>query len=330
MASIAEISRRTGFSTATVSRALDIRQCQKVRPETRAAIQKICREIGFAPQYAARALASGKSFSVGLVQEETLSPSVAYFTNKLFGFFAEQEYSVLSLPICGSDREQIHKQALQFVYSARVDGFILQDSVLSQQDAEALIAANVPFVVFSMPHSQNCTPGTPNVSVDSVPAIRKIKSLLGQRAANAALILLDNCVNIRIENYERIFQPQKYVIPRTRHYVFNEALSTYEFVLEHADFLLRHKAWICTNDRMAIGACHALQKLGLTPGRDIAVVGYDNIERNLPDAMLTTIDPPISGMSRCCVDMLIKMITHGKTDCANKVLKADVVVRKTT
>ena len=48
------------------------------------------------------------------------------------------------------------------------------------------------------------------------------------------------------------------------------------------------EAVVCANDLVAIGACEALRSMGLTPGKDIGIIGFDNIE----DASRN--DPPLT------------------------------------
>ncbi len=65
------------------------------------------------------------------------------------------------------------------------------------------------------------------------------------------------------------------------------------------DFVRRHpgvEAIVCANDHMAMGACAAIKKLGLIPGKDILVTGFDDImPALLMNPSLTTVkaDPEL-------------------------------------
>lgn len=65
MASIEDVARATGVSTATVSRAL--RGLASVAEPTRARVQSTARQLGYVPSAAAASLASGRTQAVGLV-----------------------------------------------------------------------------------------------------------------------------------------------------------------------------------------------------------------------------------------------------------------------
>jgi DNA-binding LacI/PurR family transcriptional regulator len=71
----------------------------------------------------------------------------------------------------------------------------------------------------------------------------------------------------------------------------------------------RPTAVVAVSDLMAIGAMNAIYGAGLRPGRDVAVVGFDDI----PTAQylrppLTTLRQPISEVGERVVNMLLKRI----------------------
>lgn len=65
MASIEDVARATGVSTATVSRAL--RGLSSVAEPTRARVQTAAQELGYVPSAAAASLATGRTKAIGLV-----------------------------------------------------------------------------------------------------------------------------------------------------------------------------------------------------------------------------------------------------------------------
>jgi LacI family transcriptional regulator len=70
-------------------------------------------------------------------------------------------------------------------------------------------------------------------------------------------------------------------------------------------------AVLCYNDIVAIGATRELNARGVVPGRDFAVVGFDDIaeaEFNAPP--LTTITADTREMGRRCAESLLGLIRH--------------------
>jgi LacI family transcriptional regulator len=70
-------------------------------------------------------------------------------------------------------------------------------------------------------------------------------------------------------------------------------------------------AVVCYNDIVAMGATRALTERGILPGRDMAVVGFDDIaeaEHNAPP--LTTVSADTRDMGKRCADSLLGLINR--------------------
>jgi LacI family transcriptional regulator len=70
-------------------------------------------------------------------------------------------------------------------------------------------------------------------------------------------------------------------------------------------------AVVCYNDIVAMGATRALTERGIAPGRDLAVVGFDDIaeaEHNAPP--LTTVSADTREMGKRCAESLLGLIRH--------------------
>lgn len=96
MTNIHDIARLTGFSVSTVSRVINHQNY--VSTATRAAIEKVIRELDYAPNAVARDLSRGQTFNVGVVLPHADHP---YFTQLLHGIMAAAfaaNYHVVLLP----------------------------------------------------------------------------------------------------------------------------------------------------------------------------------------------------------------------------------------
>ena len=72
-------------------------------------------------------------------------------------------------------------------------------------------------------------------------------------------------------------------------------------------------AIFCMNDLMAGGVYDALEEMGLKPGNDVAVAGYDNREiAGYYKPALTTIELPLSQIGQKACEMVIGMIDGKK------------------
>ena len=94
-------------------------------------------------------------------------------------------------------------------------------------------------------------------------------------------------------------------------------------------------AFICTNDHFAFGVIDAMKELGLCPGRDISIVGVDNIEGRegavYPEGpVLTSLHNPFEAIGRRAGELLINQIKHKQLDIVHEYLPMKLVVRGST
>ncbi len=105
--------------------------------------------------------------------------------------------------------------------------------------------------------------------------------------------------------------------------------------LEAAGALMRARpdvtALVCNGDMVAIGACLACQKLGLVPGRDLSIIGFDDTE----DAAIAT--PPLTTLSvsprqlgRKLARMLLDRMEEPGLAPVSSLVSARLVLRQTT
>lgn len=90
-------------------------------------------------------------------------------------------------------------------------------------------------------------------------------------------------------------------------------------------------AIVCNGDVVALGACHALRRIGEMPGREVSVVGFDDIQ----DASVAT--PPLTTMAvspyqlgKVLAQKLLARITDPKLPVSSTLLPAELIERETT
>ena len=82
------------------------------------------------------------------------------------------------------------------------------------------------------------------------------------------------------------------------------------------------------NDHMAFGVIDALKSLGLTPGKDISVVGYDDVSLAAWEAYdLTTIRQPVNRMVEATVDMLMTQIASDTATPETIEIEGELILR---
>ena len=102
---------------------------------------------------------------------------------------------------------------------------------------------------------------------------------------------------------------------------------------QHALFrLLDHRPGIdavfAASDLMAVGALHALRRLGRRVPRDVAVIGFDDLPAaQQADPRLTTVRQPVDGMGSRMVSEILAQIADPDREPSHVVLDTQLILR---
>jgi LacI family transcriptional regulator len=87
---------------------------------------------------------------------------------------------------------------------------------------------------------------------------------------------------------------------------------------------------LCATDRMAVGALHAIASAGLRAGRDVSVIGYDDLPMaGYTDPPLTTFEQPIPRMAQRMVEMLLALLDGADASQFREVWTPRLIARQT-
>jgi LacI family transcriptional regulator len=143
---IADIAKKAGVSSSTVSRALA--DSPLVNSETRERILALAAQMGFQINQVARSLAKRASQTLGLVVPETIDPYFPKLIDLIVSHARAAGYSLL-LNISGSDQSE-EGNCLRSLYERRVEGIILTsglNGIVAKEDTCLLLQRGVPLVV---------------------------------------------------------------------------------------------------------------------------------------------------------------------------------------
>jgi DNA-binding LacI/PurR family transcriptional regulator len=125
---IEDISRETGLSRGTVSRALNNRA--DISLDTRQRVLDACKKLKYVPSHAARSLATGRNFTLAVFVDDLQSPLAAAMIRGALGIAGPQGYFVhlieLNPRVPAADR-------IRQLAAERIDGALL----FAPLDAEA-------------------------------------------------------------------------------------------------------------------------------------------------------------------------------------------------
>ena len=317
MASLATISKALGLSKATVSRAFDPRFSALVKPETRKRIFDFCQEQDYHPTLIGRSFSTGKTFKIGVISKMTTDRNFTLFSAAFFNGITEgavkRNYTPVLLDITGNGRS-----CIDLINSSVADGYILGSFPRNEELFRLFIQKNLPAVIYD---PYNFAPQElPVFYRDIRPCYRKLWRNLPpedhRRTAFVGRGLISGKWKDLQESAPRGAAIEPILISdREENFLFHRD-SAREFAEKSLDLLLKYKLLWCSSDLVALGICDVLKAHGIVPGRDIYVVGFDNLEStlgNFRESGLTTIDPNWRSGGRMLVEILLDSLGSGRS-----------------
>ena len=138
-----EVARLAGVSHQTVSRVLNNENT--VRPQTRAKVEAAIRELRYRPSSVARALATRKTHTLGLVSTGNPLYGPASIALAFNGAAREAGYQVITASMADADRHEI-LQAIDVLLRQQVEAIVLIASDYSSIEAIDGLELDIPLV----------------------------------------------------------------------------------------------------------------------------------------------------------------------------------------
>jgi LacI family transcriptional regulator len=323
IATLAEVSR------STVSRVLN--NHPSVRPTVRERVLQVIREQNYAPQAAARSLASARTDTIGLLIPRSAAvslrdPFIASMIQSLFEASARQGYFVMLAMLTADMEPGFYERILR---SRHFDGVIMFSTDIDDPILPLLIKDGGPMVLIGRhPYFLNVT------SVD-------VENREGAREAVAHLIRLGHrrigvingqlqmeAAQARRDGYKQALLEAGIAIdPELMVEGFYSEAAAHQAMLKLLDLPRPPTAVFAASDSMAIGALHAVRNRGLGVPDEIALIGYDDLPlAAYATPPLTSVHQPISDMGAHAVRLLVEQI-RGQGPGTSVRLAAHLVVR---
>lgn len=296
-----EVAELAGVSRSAVSRTFT--KGASVSAKTREKVERAALELGYSPNALASSLTTGRTKLIGLISNNFQNPIFL----EVFDQFtrALQERGLRPLIVNLTD-ETDPENSVRMLRQYSVDAVIVASSTLPPSFAHAFHAAAVPVVhTFGRPSS---LPQVHVVGIDNVEC--------GRIAARELLA----------RGYRKIGYlggPQEATSTQDRLRGFTEELAACPDIVTSHSFagayafdagrteMLRlladtpAEAYFCGDDVLSIGAISALQENGLRAGRDIGIIGLNDMAMSRWENInLTTIHQPIEQIIAASVDLV--------------------------
>lgn len=325
MATLADVCRRTGLSTATVSRVVN--NSDLVRDDTRDRVQEAIRDLGYRPTYAARMLARQKTETLAVLARELDSGFYAEVLRGADAVASERGYHL----IVGfaHDKREAADRISEWVGERRADGVVLLNVDLPMELLGRLHDDNACLAMVGRPISKM---RFPHILIDNVRGADLAYSHLLEHGGQRIAVLKGPEDNF--DSAQRLAGCQ--LAARRANWVmredcvwpgdFSEA-SGYQAIRERLGRGERlPDALFAFNDSMALGVMSALREAGRRVPEDLRLIGFDDVA-TARHVGLTTVSVPLRHIGREAATLALDM-AEGRAVDVEHVVKTSLTVRE--
>lgn len=329
MSTIREVSKCANVSIATVSRVVNGNKW--VSDTTRNKVLQAMKELGYQPNSFAKALATNRSDTLGMVVSDLGGP---FFGDMMRAAEDEvRKYGKHLIITSGHDTLEHERDAINFLMQRRVDALLLHIDAIPDDELVTLYDRYpIPIILINrvVPELEQFCISLDN-SKGGYMATQHLLELGHQRIACITGPLFKADTVARLAGYRRAIEQAGL------HYDASLVIES-DFQEEggsDAIEQLMHQqvpftAVVTQNDHMAIGAMIALKACGKRIPEDISLVGYDDmVMARYTEPALTTVNIPVAQFGQQAADLALVKLGDKDASVTQK-FQPELVVRQST
>jgi|KBSMisStandDraft_5_1062788.scaffolds.fasta_scaffold241276_1 LacI family transcriptional regulator len=305
-----DIAGDLGLSMVTVSKVL--RNHPDIGEHTRKRVLKRVKELNYQPNYAARSLITGQTWTIGLVVPDLLHPFFADIAKAISGEVRREGYSLF---ISTSDEEpELEQQEIQQLLARRVDVMMVASAQWTVESFRKIEEQKTPYILLDRHF-----PGFPSNFVgvdDKAVGVLATSHLLEQGCHRIAHIRgpeVSTAIG-RLDGYKEALAAYA-LFPLPGHIVSIGTSGDHRGEKgghEAAQRLLNNKkrpdGIFCFNDPVALGAMRAILDAGLRIPEDVAVIGCGNLSySDFLRVPLSSVDQGSSKIGKAAAIMALRL-----------------------
>lgn len=308
-----DVATVAGVSTATVSRCLNTPD--RVQEKTRLRVEQAIDQLGYTPNFGARAMAAKRTHTIGAVIPTMEN---AIFARGIQAFQETLHTSGYTLLVASSAyRPEVEAEQIRQLVARGADGLLLIGQDRDEAVYRYLKRRNVPALVawtYATDSPLAC------VGFDNHQAMRTLAEhvidLGHQRIAMISGITDGNdrarhrVDGVKAALVAKGLDPAVLPVVETR-YAIECGGEAFDQLMAREP---RPTAIMCGNDVLAVGALKRARERNIKVPVDVSVTGFDDIElAQLLEPALTTVHVPHREMGHKAAEELVRMV-EGKSD----------------
>jgi len=317
-----DIAEDLGVSLVTVSKVL--RNKPDVGASTRKRVLKRAKELNYRPNMLARGLASGKSYTIGLIVPDLVH---TFFADLAKGVSTKLKNESYQLILASAEEEpELERQEIEHLLARGVDALLIASCQSNAAGFKSLVTSKIPYVLIDrlLPQLSAYYVGTDDVAVGRM-ATEHLIHLGRKRIAHIGGELISTSVN-RLIGYKEALAAnhipfcQELVATRSR--LEEEGVQIGNHAMNDLLKLKRRPdAVFCYNDITAVGAIHCLLANKLRVPQDVAVIGCGNLRMSLYlEVSLSSIDQSTLQQGEAAADLALSLIARNQKRGARQLL----------
>lgn len=310
-----DIAMDMGLSTVTISKVL--RGHSDISDETRSRVLKRMQELNYQPNLAARALITGRTWTIGLVVPDLLHPFFAQVAKAVSNAIRGQGYSLI---ITSSEEDpELERQEIEQLLARRVDVILIASAQGTLESFRTIEDRKIPYILIDRRFS-GLRANFVGVDDEEV-GLLATSHMIDQGCERIAHIRGPETSTAlgRLEGYRRAladankdFNPN-YVVSIGSSGDDRGEPGGYEAAKKLLAVDPRPDGIFCFNDPVALGAMRAILEASLRIPEDVAVVGCGNLSySDFLRVPLTSVDQNSSEIGKLSAALALALVGGDK------------------
>ena len=324
---LASVAKEAEVSIPTVSQVM--RGTGRISEQTRRKVLKAAKKLHYVPDSRAASIRSGENREIGFVINQLLNPFNAEVVSGVVDLLDAEGYLVSILDTRDNAQRQGH-QLEAFIRNGR-GGLLWVPAMDTPADTlELLKAHRTPTVSFLRPASKDFD----HVGIRDAEATSAGTTYLAELGHRHIAYLGGTDMTFvreqRIAGYQRTMQARNLGPGIVWSSADNKRAGMEALMALRAQHP-QITAVVCNGDMVALGACLALIRAGQQPGREVSVVGFDDIDdAAVATPSLTTMAVSPRKIGGKLARVLLERIRDPDMPATVSEISAELVIREST
>ncbi|MGZ9809915.1 LacI family DNA-binding transcriptional regulator [Pseudoroseicyclus sp. H15] len=328
---MADVAKRAGVSSATVSMILSGRPDTRFSQETHRRVHEAAAELSYRPNVAARALRTDRTHAIAFISDHV---ATTRFANGLIRgalkASAREGQTLMVMETGGAPGQEA--RAIDAALDRQVDGIIIA-SMRAREITLPKAPPGIPMIVLNGSSTQCPNFVLPDEEGGGRDAVRLLAeagvgeriALIGHNEEEERELFRSGAIQRRLAGIQGEMAAQGLTFAHELSIWEWEPSKGFAAVSELLASGARPTALLCLNDRLAFGAYQACAEAGVRIPQDLSIVSFDNDElAAYLRPGLTTIALPHDKMGEVAVERILSSTTGAELVPMPKVVRGSI------